>query len=361
MTHLVFGVVKQFAGYQAPFFYVAAIALHLVNIVLLVFLLRAVTQDEFVTRLGALFFGVFQAPQEAVYWLTGMSETTLAFFALLALIMWWRDRYVAAAIFYTLALWSKESGMVLLLAIALMDLYRKRRLFSAPYVLLTIPTAISAGILLFTFSGNSMVVSRAYDLSPRALLVLGTTLHRLAWPWLYVILLLVWIRQRSLPPARVLALYMGCVLVPVLPYMFIVYQSNLPSRQLYLASAVLMPVFAALLKPLRETRLLTVFIVAFMSFNIGYLWFRKDAQFKERAEPTAELVETLKQGPRERTLILNFPSAFPEIAYMAIWAVPGWTPDMVVVDRPEVCEECRRLKWNPKTRHYELEPRFLHP
>ena len=39
--------------------------------------------------------------------------------------------------------------------------------------------------------------------------------------------------------------------------------------------------------------------------------------------------------------------------YMAVWAVPGWKPDMVVVDRSEVCEECRRVRWNPETRHYE--------
>jgi hypothetical protein len=353
MTHVVFAGLKQLVGYQAPIFYLFSIGLHIVNIALLAWLLRLVTEDDFIAQTGALFFAVFQAPHEAVYWLTGMSETTLAFFALMTLLMWWRDRCVAAAICYTFALWSKESAVVILLVIALLDLHRKRPLIRSAHVLLLIPTLLSAGLFLYTFSVNSMIRSDAYRFSPQALIVLGASLHRLVWPWVYVILLFLWIQRRSLPGPRVLALYAGCVLVPMLPYMFIAYQSNLPSRQLYLASAVLMPVFAALLKPLKHTNLLAVFIVSFVGFNIGYLWLRKDTEFKERSLPTTELVETLRRGPHERTLVLNFAYRYPEIAYAAVWAVPGWTPDMIIVDRPGICDECRRLRWNSDRLRYD--------
>ena len=67
--------------------------------------------------------------------------------------------------------------------------------------------------------------------------------------------------------------------------------------------AVMMAVFALLLKPLEGTALLRIFMIAFVGFNIGYLWIRKDAQFEDRAAPTTELIAALGRHMSQRTLV----------------------------------------------------------
>src|SRR5882762_4629851 len=126
-----------------------------------------------------------------------------------------------------------------------------------------------------------------------------------------------------------LPLYLACILVPMLPYLFIAYQRSLPSRQLYLCSAVMMGVFAALLKPLERTTLFRIFMIAFVGFNIGYLWIRKDAQFEDRAAPTTALIAALGRYTPQPTLVLNFAYPYPDIARAAALAAPGWRPDLI--------------------------------
>src|SRR5262249_36905813 len=150
-------------------------------------------------------------------------------------------------------------------------------------------------------------------------------------------------------------LYLGCVVVPMLPYMFIAYQRSLPSRQLYLASAVLMTVFALLLKPLERTgTLLRIFMIAFVAFNVGYLWIRKDAQFEERAAPTTQLIAVLGRHQPQPARVMNFAYPYPDIARAAALAVPGWRPELVLVDEPrERCENCLTLSWNAREKRYD--------
>src|SRR5947207_11356028 len=140
----------------------------------------------------------------------------------------------------------------------------------------------------------------------------------------------------------------------MLPYMSIAYQRSLPSRQLYLCPAVMMAVFALLLKPLEGTALLRIFMIAFVGFNIGYLWIRKDAQFEDRAAPTTELIAALGRHMSQRTLVSNFAYPFPDIARATALTVPGWRPDLIFVNEPrERCEDCLQLRWNALEKHYE--------
>jgi hypothetical protein len=155
-------------------------------------------------------------------------------------------------------------------------------------------------------------------------------------------------------------LYLACVVVPMLPYMFIAYQRSIPSRQLYMSSAVLMAVFALMLKPLERTMLLRIFMIAFVGFNIGYLWIRKDAQFEDRAAPTTQLIAALRQHTPQPTLVLNFPYPYPEIPRAAALAVPGWRPELILVNNanevnePRLrCEDCLKLSWNAHEKKYE--------
>jgi len=284
-------------------------------------------------------------------WLAAMNETTLFFFTLLTLICWTQERYLLAALSYAFALFSKESGIIVPALVLMVDLYRNRFVWNR-YVLLLIPTAFFAAVFLLTLSNNFMLTNRSYSFGPHALVVLGVSLHRLLWPWFYIILLVGWLRTRKIP-WPLLAASVGAILVTMLPYMFISYQSSLPSRQLYLASAVLMTMFASLLKPLRGTVLLKTVVVIFVAFNVGYLWLRKDAQFEERAAPTTQLIEALKQRAPQRTVIDNFAYPYPEIVTGAALAVPGWNPSLVSINDPKApCSDCLRLEWNSGDRRY---------
>src|SRR6185436_4337508 len=161
-------------------------------------LLRVLIKDETTIALAVILFGTFQAPQEAVMWLAAMNETTLFFFTLLTLICWSEERYVIATVTYTFALFSKESGIIVPALILLFDVYRNRFVWNR-YVLLLIPTAVFFAIFLSTLSNNFMLTNRSYSFGPHALVVLGVSLHRLLWPWFYIILLVVWIRAPKIP------------------------------------------------------------------------------------------------------------------------------------------------------------------
>ena len=352
-SYLVFGFFKALAGSQAWPFYAFNIGLHLANIVLLWRFLRILTNDEMTARLAVLLFAVFQAPQEAVMWLAAMNETTLFFFTLLSLLCWSHKRYVTAALAYAAALFSKESAVIVPALIMMLDLYQEKRLLWRRYVFLLVPTAVFGAIFFFTVSQNFMLTNHSYAFGPQAILVLGKSLHRLLWPWFYIMIALVWARTRQAPSWLTIATYLGGVVLTMLPYMFIAYQTSLPSRQLYTASAVLMTMFAVLLKPLRGTTLLKVVVTAFVAFNIGYLWFRKDRQFEERAAPTTQMVDILRQYPPQKTVIKNFAYPYPEIAASAALAVPGWDPGLLSIDANLPCNDCLQLEWKPETRRYE--------
>jgi hypothetical protein len=354
VSYAIFGLLKAFAGYHAWAFYAFNVGVHLANIVLLFRFLRIVLEDELTIRLAVLLFAVFQAPQEAVMWLAAMNETTLFFFTILTLILWVRKRHAAAALTYSLALFSKESGILIPLFIVLLELYMGRQILWRKYLFLIIPSIGFAGIFLFTISKNFMLANRSYALGWDAIWVLGKSLHRLLWPWFYIFLILAWVKTRRAPSLSRVACYLAGVIVAMLPYMFIAYQTSLPSRQLYLASAVLMTLFATLLRPLHRTPVLPVALLAFVIFNVGYLWLRKDAQFEERAAPTTQLVTVLGQHRPQKTVLKNFAYPYPEIATSAVLAVPGWDAGLISVgERETQCTECLQLEWNSQTRQYE--------
>jgi len=355
VSYLIFGFFKLLVGYQAWPFYAFNIALHVTNVVLLWRLLRIILDDEFTAQLAVLFFAVFQAPQEAVMWLAAMNETTLLFFTLLTLIAWSRKRYGAAALAYACALFSKESAVVVTLLALLLDLYKEKRFVWRRYIWLAIPTAAFAALFLATVSNNFMLTSRTYSFGPHALLVLGKSLHRLLWPWFYIVVVIAWLAARKPPSWRRVAGYVGAIAVVMLPYIFIAYQTSIPSRQLYLASAVLMTMFAVLLRTIPDTSIFKLFVVVFIAFHVGYLWLLKDKQFDERAAPTTQLVNVLMRYPPQHAVIRNFAYPLPEIATSAALAATGWDPSLISVsDTGTDCHDCLLLDWKGPVGGYEI-------
>jgi hypothetical protein len=352
-SYLVFGALKGLVGYRYQFFYVFSILLHLLNTILLWRFVLLLTRNPSVAALAAVLFVVFKAPREAVAWLAAMNETLLGLFILATLICWFRDRYWQALLFYLLALFSKESAVIVLALIPLFNLYQGKRPFSRPWLLLLAPTCIFGALMIYTWSANFMIGNKSYALGPHAALVVVLTLHKLLWPWFWIALIGVRFAKKRWSNLRRIGWILGCVMVPLMPYMFIIYQNNLPSRQLYLASAVFVSGLATLLVESDCRRLQYTVVAAFLLFNIGYMWSRARTQDQERAAPTKQLISELRKLQPAPTLILDFPQ-IPIIANATTGLVPGWRPELLVVALSrDACKNCRILQWNRRTQCYE--------
>jgi hypothetical protein len=81
-----------------------------------------------------------------------------------------------------------------------------------------------------------------------------------------------------------------CLWVPItlLPYSFVSYMPRLPSRHHYLASVgfcLLVGSAMALVASGRRRHWLPLLLMPYVLHNVGYLWFYKEGQFRERARP----------------------------------------------------------------------------
>jgi hypothetical protein len=333
-SYIVFGALKAAFGADYQVFYAFNILLHGVNVLLLRRLVRAITNDQRLALLSAALFAVFQAPQEAVTWLAA--------------------KYGWALAAYTAALFSKESAPVLLMIIPCLEIERGKPAFSRPFFRFLLPTAVFAGIFLYTLRANFMVGHGTYALSGHAVWVWLNSLHRLVWPWGYLLIPMLWMVNGKWPKPATIARAVAWIAALLVPYVFVTYTNAIPSRQLYLASAGFATLMAAGILKLKSRSLQTAFIASFVVFNVGYLWVRKDAQIEERAAPTTALIEELKKHPPQRALIVNFAYPYPEVAKAATRFAPGWQADDIQVNlAPEACRGCLVLTWNAVDRRYE--------
>src|SRR5215831_1957251 len=274
-SFVVFEVLKRIFGYQPAAWYVVNTGFHFIACLLLWRVLLR-TESQRTAALATLLFGVFQAPQEAVMWVSAMNETLSAVFIMSALLLWMKNRHGWALLCYSLALVSKESAPILLLLIPVIQWRQKKPLFAREYFLYLVPTAAFAAVFLKTWSANSMIHYQIYAVSARALLVLAITMHRLLWPWLYVFLALSLVWGSMRPKISAAATGLILIAIPMLPYIFLTYDKHLPSRQLYLASMVFMVLLARLTEKLSSTKLRTGLVAVFCAWNVFYMWTTKD-------------------------------------------------------------------------------------
>ncbi len=345
-SYAVFGILKSLFGYNYFPFYAFNILLHLVNCLLVRRLVLEVTGDERLSSLSALLFAVFQAPQEAVMWLAAMNETLLGFFVFLTLLLWFRERYAWAAVAFFAALFSKESAVIVLLLVPLTDVLRHRGIQWRHYLLLLAPVTIFGSMFVLTLGGNFQVGNGTYLPGPHAALVLFKSLHRLFWPWAYVVVAALLVVRKAIPHWQRAAAWGSLIVVTLSPYVFVTYTNNIPSRQVYLASAAFLPLLAAGMLSV-STRIL---VASFLIFNIGYMWIVKDRQMAERAAPTTALIQELKAREPGPVRLSAFPYPLAIIAKAAAVTVPGWRWDQV--DLGESCAHCVVLKWDRDTHRY---------
>lgn len=292
-------------------------------------------------------------------WLSAMSDLTAAFFGLLTLLLWTRKRHLAALPAFCAALFSKESALVLPLLAWILD----RRVLGQRtplnrWLLLALPAAAGAGLLLWTLPRNNLVSAGYYQFGPSALPVLAASLFKLAWPWLFVLLALSLLQKPGLSrgerlPIGSLSWLAVWTAAALLPFLFLTYQGHVPSRHLYLASAGCAMLLALWLENLTRPAWRTAFLAAFLAVNPAYLWLRKDAQYEERAAPTTRLVELLRRTPPQPLSVAGFPYN-PWVGRLSARLAPGWQPEMLTVnDIPGTQPPQLRLRWTGEA--YERE------
>jgi hypothetical protein len=346
-TYVSFGLLKLAFGYRPEFYHLFALLLHLANVYLLWRLVSRLTRDPHAPALAALFLAVIQNPQEAVMWLSAMNELWMAFFALAALWFWSSGRRRLSLLCYCAALLSKESAVMVLALVPLLDWWRgEKSAWRRDLLVFALPTAAFGLVFLATASHNALFGGSFYQISLRAAPAFLHAFHRLAFPWVYLGLSIVLISRRTaaLTAVRFPALWLS---VGLAPYAFLTY--GVASRHLYSASvgAACLLGFLAAAMPKTAVR---AFLAAFITVNLGYIWVWKDKQFEARAAPTQRLVSYLERRPPGCLVLHEYPGN-PWIVKLSARLVPGWQPEMIrVAGNDEISPECFALRWDRSRR-----------
>jgi hypothetical protein len=355
-----FAGIQRLFDYHPPWFYVFSIVLHVSNALMLRSVLLRRGADRSVATLASLLFVVIQNPAEAVAWLSAVNELLVAFFVLASLRAALGSRYGFCLAFYGAALISKESGMVTIFLLLLLLLTRPERQQPPPkwfwYVLAVITTAYLIWFVML-MQTNPLIQARFYSLRPTAILVLAYSLHKLAFPWIYLALALglpAIYRPAAKRERRELAVTAVWLVLALCPYIFLVYDMHVLSRHLYLAAMPGCYLMAQLIRGLRSRRLCWAFAIAFAVGNIGYLWVAKDRQYVIRGKTIHDLVAILRAQPPGCVIVNEFPEN-PWIAKLSARLAPGWLPDMIVVNGPApASRDCTVLEWDPNRKTYNL-------
>ncbi len=292
-------------GVRAVPYYCLSILLHIIN-TWLVYALGAWRPIGYeLAAWAAGFFAVYEGHQEAVMWFSACNELMMFLFGTAALICWirflrghgWRW-YAASLLSFSVSLISKESA-VIFVVLFLPPLFFEGRARRAVYLL---PLLLLAGASIFlTYQSRTWSFrfeDGSFSLHAPFWLTLPKNLLRMLWFWGLLALPFAWKNR------RVLVIALGWMVVGLIPYSFLTYSTQIPSRQTYLASLGLSLLVAQALRLLHgETprwRMVTAAVcVLILVTNIGYLWTKKRRQFMERAEPTQELIALAQktQGP----------------------------------------------------------------
>jgi hypothetical protein len=351
-TYLSFAVLRALFGYTAPCFYAFALCVHFFNCLMLWYLVTAFCARENTGFLAAVFFASIQNPQEAVMWLSAMNELLLLFFFLSTCIVWFNRRFLPAPFLYLLALFSKESAIAGFPMLLLAEREWNKSIRWQKTLYLMIPLLIFMLAFLTTSRENPMISHGFYSLGPHGFWVLLNSLHKLAFPWLYLALLLFVLDLRRWPrPSAFLESFIWLTL-PLLPYVFLTYQNHVPSRHEYLASSITAGILAILVTQLKNGRMRGAFLVFFLLGNLSYIWLVKDHQFELRAAPTTALIRKLQAIEPQPVIISDFP-LIPWIARLTTRHVDGWSPQHVIVGEPVKSGEYVRLRWDDQRSDYQ--------
>lgn len=305
--------IDRIFGLRPPAFYGASILLHVLNTWLVFGLGSLHVIGRRVAPLAAGFFAVLERHQEAIMWYSAVNELLLFLFGILCVLAWikviqekmsWRWLGISFVCFLC-ALASKESAVIIVPLLALIWLSGKR---ARPQILAFIPFVTAAAIYVWliyrTRSHSFRFQDGSFSLHAPVWITLPHTFGRLLWPWgilsLIAMLLLHAYRWRPL-----IAFSAAWIAISLLPYSFLTYMSEAPSRQTYLASVGAAWIVAAGLLSVWDRFSISnrswIYAIASLIIvhNCLYLWTKKRHDFLERAASTEALIHQARSvtGP----------------------------------------------------------------
>ena len=251
---------------------------------------------------AACFFAIQEGHQEAIMWVSASHELLVFLFGMAAWICWvkwlqqgsWRW-YAAALAAFLVALGSKESAWAFPLLMVIPALAERRKLGRAAKGLLPFFFLVAVYVAWIWFSrvAKPGYGDIRFSLSAPWPIVVLKSFWRLMFVWgLAAAAVLVWIGGRS--GRRKIWIASAWMVAGILPYSFLTYMTQIPSRATYIASAGLALLAGCAAERLLENRRQTLLIAlsaVVLAVNLEILWVKKMAQFRERAEPS----ELLKQ------------------------------------------------------------------
>ena len=305
---LLSAVLDRTFGFTPIAFYAASIVIHAICVLLVYASGVWIEVGWSAAFWAAAFFAVEEGHQEAVMWPAAAGDLLVFLFGMAAWVCWvkWlqdgtspasaRKCYTIAIVAFLLAAASKESvwafAVLMLLPVLPERKHWRRGLLGwLPFL------ALAVAYMVWTWLGR--IVTPGYNdsrfsLSAPWLLVILNSWWRLLFVWgLAAVAALLWAGKRS--DRRLVAAASAWMLLGLLPYCFLTYMMQVPSRQTYIASAGLAWLFGLAIVRLSEQRrhvAMVILLVAALGINLEILWVKKMAQFRERAEPS----ELLKQA-----------------------------------------------------------------
>jgi hypothetical protein len=382
VSYAYFWVCLSVFGPTPEHFYWTGIALHILVSLLVGRLVFVLTHNTKAAWAAALFFAAYERHQEAVMWISAVNDTLVTLFCIVFLLLWeraisdpekrWVYRISLAALL--VALGSKEASVSMVPLAALLMVFRDRpwREIAHRSLPLLLMLAGYVSLWLFEADRNFFLTDGHYALGPHFIPIFTRSVLRILSPALLFLIPLALISYRRSNFSRVSGLlrdrpamfFIALLALTIVPYSFLTYLDHIPSRNSYLPSvglaALARLLFAALYEGsiTRRSRTSCVaLLVAVVCGNVGYIWLKKDPQFKARAAPTRELISSLN-GPEFRAIAAGpiHVCGFPLHVSIGRAAVEGFTP--FGSGRIAFLETCREslvvnaLDWNSNGESY---------
>ena len=309
---------------------------------------------------AAGFFAVYEGHQEAVMWFSANNELLLFLFGGGSLLCWmkalcWltaqaRPGYllrVAGILLFALALLTKESAIILLPLFVLVtplphwrNGWRKTIVPLLPYGALAAVAIVSIALTRdssFRFSDGS------FSIHAPVWLTLPRNFFRVLWVWGFFSGAIIFFTAAAAAVRRSGVIALAWIAIALIPYSFLTYSPQIPSRQLYLASVGLAFLFGLAMVRFREMTasrswIAAVLLLIVVAHNTGYIWVKKQRQFRERAEPFEELIQVARDTPN-RTDAPIYVRCFPRhrsIAEAAIYVALDRYPSNLVFNETEL-------------------------
>lgn len=264
-----------------------------------------------ISAVAACVFAIGQRKSEAVVWISAMPELLVFFFVLLgflSFIDWLQTRrasaYVATLLCFSAALLSKESAVALIPLCGIAAIIERRWTKLWGVLPLALIGSIYFGLIFLARQTHLHFNDGTFSLEAPFVQVLIRSILGLLWVW-GVLSLPVLATSEARPWRPVLMIAGLWTIVTLLPYSFLTYMPQVPSRHTYVASVgrclILAAAFLTCYRISVKRRwpwLVPVISAALVIHQCGYLWLRKSNQYANRAMPTEQLVRLGTQSGR---------------------------------------------------------------